>query len=74
MSVIGTFETFRDGRGRAVISPKPDIAWHPSMLVYEFTTTHRRFTRRFELCNSSGGGIGSQDPSQMRLTKNDDTT
>jgi hypothetical protein len=46
-------ETFFDDRGKFG-SPKPNIAWHPSLLVYEFATWPCRFTRRFELCNSSG--------------------
>jgi hypothetical protein len=37
MSAIGTDATFPDGRRKADISPKPDIAGLLSMLVYEFT-------------------------------------
>jgi len=33
----GTYATFPDGRRKAGISPKPDIAGLLSMLVYEFT-------------------------------------
>jgi hypothetical protein len=36
-SVVGTYATFPDGRRKAGISPKPDIAGLLSMLVYEFT-------------------------------------
>jgi hypothetical protein len=37
MSVHGTHATFHDAGRKADISPKPDIAGHLSMLVYEFT-------------------------------------
>jgi hypothetical protein len=36
-SAVGTYATFPDGRRKAGISPKPDIAGLRSMLVYEFT-------------------------------------
>jgi hypothetical protein len=37
MTALGTYATFPDGRRKAGISPKPDIAGLLSMLVYEFT-------------------------------------
>src|SRR5947209_14884149 len=39
-STHGTYATFPDGRRKAGISPKPDIAGLLSMLVYEFTPSH----------------------------------
>src|SRR5207244_5859521 len=36
-STHGTYATFPEGRRKAGISPKPDIAGLLSMLVYEFT-------------------------------------
>jgi hypothetical protein len=36
-SAIGTYTTLPDGRRKAGISPKPDIAGFLSMLVYELT-------------------------------------
>jgi len=37
MSLAGIFETFLDGRGKAVISPKTRIVRRPSLRAYEFT-------------------------------------
>jgi len=37
VSPFGTYATFPDGRRKAAISPKPDIAGLLSVLVYAFT-------------------------------------
>jgi hypothetical protein len=53
MSAPGTYAAFPDGRRKAGISPKPDIAELLSMLVYAFTpqlepgsAAHRLSVRR----------------------------
>src|ERR1700674_1592778 len=64
-SVVGTYATFPDGRRKAGVSPKPDIAGLLSMLVYEFTpqlhagsTAHRLAVLRRERRPSRLGACG----------------